>query len=346
MQDKDYILSQPVGVLGSGSFGITISNLLSENIENVILYARRPEVRQAIRDRTGIYAQLSEKVSTTDHLEEIASKCQVIFPVVPSRSFRDLMKELGPYLKPSHFLIHATKGFDCSIPEDNNLRLQSIKTMSQVIEEETVVCRIGCLSGPNLSAEILEGQPAATLLASKYSEVIKTGQLLLRSPRFQVYGTRDIIGAELAGALKNVIALAAGLLGGKGLGNNIWALLITRGLAEMIHIGKAMGAEPKAFLGVAGIGDLVATAAGTKSRNYSAGFRIAKGEKVEDILAESTEMVEGLKTLETTHFLCQQLGITAPIFEVTYRVIFKGMDLDRAIGFLMTYPYEVDVDFM
>jgi glycerol-3-phosphate dehydrogenase (NAD(P)+) len=114
----------------------------------------------------------------------------------------------------------------------------------------------------------------------------------------------------------------------------------------MIHIGKAMGADAKAFLGVAGIGDLVATASGTKSRNYTAGMRIAKGEKLEDIVNDTSEMVEGLKTLETTHFLCQQLGISAPIFEVTYRVIFKGMSLDRAIGFLMTYPYEVDVDFM
>jgi glycerol-3-phosphate dehydrogenase (NAD(P)+) len=346
MNDKSITEDKPVGVIGSGSFGITIANLLAENVSNVLMFARRPEVLDAIRNRSGIYSQLSEKVKAIDNLEEIALNCQLIFPVVPSKSFRELMRELSPFLRPSHFLIHGTKGLDTVLPEDNNLKLQSIKTMSQVIEEETVVRRIGCLSGPNLSAEILEGQPAATLLASRYNEVIKAGQTVLRSPRFQVYGTHDIIGAELAGVLKNVIALAAGILGGKGLGKNIWALLITRGLAEMIHIGKAMGAEAKAFLGVAGIGDLVATASGTKSRNYSAGMRIAQGEKVETILNETSEIVEGLKTLETIHILCQQKNISAPIFEVTYRIIYKGMNVDRAIHFLMTYPYEVDVDFI
>jgi glycerol-3-phosphate dehydrogenase (NAD(P)+) len=337
--------NKAVGVVGSGSFGISIANLLAENVHEILLYARRAETIEAINQRVGIYSQLSDKVKAVDNLEDIAKKCQIIFPVVPSKSFRDLMKDLGPLLQPSHFLIHGTKGLD-SVIENDNLKLQCIKTMSQVIEDESVVCRIGCLSGPNLSAEILEGQPAATLLASRYTEVIKAGQQLLRSPRFQVYGTHDIIGAELAGVLKNVIALAAGLLGGKGLGKNIWALLITRGLSEMIHIGKAMGAEPKAFLGVAGIGDLVATASGTKSRNYTAGMRIAKGEKLEDIVNETSEMIEGLKTLETVHYLIQQKNISAPIFEMTYRVIFKGMSLDRAIGFLMTYPYEVDVDFI
>jgi glycerol-3-phosphate dehydrogenase (NAD(P)+) len=346
MTEKENILKHPVGIIGSGSFGISIANLLAENVDEIIVFARRAEVREAIRQRSGMYSQLSPKVRATDNLEEVALKCQIIFPVVPSRSFRDMIRELSPFLTPSHFLIHGTKGLDTVVPEGSNLKLKSIKTMSQVIEEESVVCRIGCLSGPNLSAEILEGQPAATLLASRYTEVIKAGQILLRSPRFQVYGTHDIIGAELAGVLKNVIALAAGLLGGKGLGKNIWALLITRGLSEMIHIGKAMGAEAKAFLGVAGIGDLVATASGIKSRNYTAGMRIAQGEKLEAILNEASEMVEGIKTLETVHFLIQQLGISAPIFEVTYRVIFKGMNLDRAIGFLMTYPYEVDVDFM
>ena len=345
MTEKNEYSDKPVGVVGSGSFGITICNLLAENVNEILLYARRPEVFEAIKARTGIYSQLSPKVKAADDLKALATACQIIFPVVPSRYFREMICDLAPFLKPSHFLIHGTKGLDTVI-EGENLKLQSIKTMSQVIEEESVVCRIGCLSGPNLSAEILEGQPAATLLASRYTEVIKAGQVLLRSPRFQVYGTHDIIGAELAGVLKNVIALAAGLLGGKGLGKNIWALLITRGLSEMIHIGKAMGADAKAFLGVAGIGDLVATASGTKSRNYTAGMRIAQGEKLEDIVNESYEMIEGIKTLETVHYLMQQRNISAPIFEITYRVIFKGMSLDRAIGFLMTYPYEVDVDFM
>jgi len=339
--------NRPVGVIGSGSFGMTIASLLAENIDQVLMYTRRAEVLEAISKRAGVYQQLPNNVKASNDLASIAKQCELIFPVVPSKSFRSMMGDLGPHLKPSHFLIHGTKGFDLEeLPKDGPVEPRYIKTMSEVIEEESPVCRIGCLSGPNLSTEILDGQPAATLLASPYTEVIKAGQAALRSPRFQVYGTHDIIGAELAGALKNVIALAAGLLGGRGLGKNIWALLITRGLSEMIHIGKAMGADVKAFLGVAGIGDLVATASSTKSRNYSAGFRIAKGASLAEIHNDDLEMVEGLRTLETTRKLCQHLEISAPIFEITYRVFFKGMDLDRAINFLMTYPYEVDVDFL
>jgi glycerol-3-phosphate dehydrogenase (NAD(P)+) len=326
---------------------MTISNLLAENVDHILLYTRRERTADQIQNRTGEFARLSPKVQACTNLQDLADQCQLIFPVVPSKSMRELMQEFGPLLSPKHFLIHGTKGLDISqAAKDGPLESRYIKTMSQVIEEESLVCRVGCLSGPNLSNEILEKQPAATLLASPYTEVIKMGQAALRSARFQVYGTHDIIGAELAGALKNVIALSAGLLGGRGLGKNIWALLITRGISEMVHIGKAMGADVKAFLGVAGIGDLVATASSTKSRNYKAGFRIAKGESMQDILMSGGEMVEGFKTLETARTLCQHLGITVPIFEITYRVIFKGMDLDRAIHVLMTYPYEVDVDFL
>ncbi len=344
--DQEHLSETTVGVVGAGSFGICIANLLSENVSEVLLFTRRSEVFEQIENKVGNFSQLNTKVKACRDLELMSQKCQLIFPVIPSKYFRELMRNMSPYLKPTHFLIHGTKGLDAEITTFSEVKEHSIKTMSQVIEEETSVCRIGCLSGPNLSSEILAEQPAATLLASKYTEVIKLGQQVLRCPRFQVYGTHDIMGAELAGVLKNVIALAAGLLGGIGMGKNLWALLITRGLSEMIHIGKAMGADTKAFLGVAGIGDLVATAAGTQSRNYNAGYRIAKGEKLENILNESAEMVEGLKTLETIHFLCQQNKINAPIFEVTYRVIYKGLNIDRAIQFLMTYPYEVDVDFM
>jgi glycerol-3-phosphate dehydrogenase (NAD(P)+) len=257
------------------------------------------------------------------------------------------MKSLGPHLNPTHFLIHGTKGLDLTTrPEGEPIRPEYIKTMSQVMEEESVVCRVGCLSGPNLSKEIMEGQPAATLIASPFTEVIKIGQDALKSNRFQVYGNHDIIGAELAGALKNIIALAAGILGGKGLGKNIWALLVTRGLSEMIHIGKAVGTDVKPFLGIAGIGDLIATASSTQSRNYQTGFRLAQGEKLEDIIKDMNEVVEGIRTLETIRSLTKYLNITTPIVEIVYRAFFKNMSVDNAIKVLMTYPYAVDVDYI
>ncbi len=336
----------PVGVIGAGSFGIAISNLLAEN-RDVLLYARREEVFQAIENREGKYSILSSRVKAITNLQDFANACQLIFPIVPSQAFRSMMQQLSPFLKPSHFLIHGTKGLDIKTPvEGEKLMPHHVKTMSQVIQEESIVCRIGCLSGPNLSKEIIEGQPAATLIASNFTEVIKAGQLALKSTRFQVYGDHDIIGAELAGALKNIIALAAGILGGKGLGKNIWALLVTRGLSEMIHIGKAVGTDVKPFLGVAGIGDLVATASSENSRNYKAGFRLGQGETLAQIMETSTDVIEGVKTLETIRNLNAHLGITTPIIEILYRVFFKQMDVDNAIQVLITYRYAVDVDFL
>lgn len=336
----------PVGIVGSGSFGRAIANLLAENVD-VLIYARREEVRQAIERREGIFKDFSPRIRAAFDLQEVAESCQLIFPIVPSQAFRSMMQQLSPFLSPRHFLIHGTKGLDlATLEKDEPLRPEHIKTMSEVIQEESIVCRIGCLSGPNLSKEIMEGQPAATLIASPFTEVIRAGQAVLKSNRFQVYGDHDIIGAELAGALKNIIALAAGILGGKGLGKNLWALLITRGLSEMIHIGKAVGADIKPFLGVAGIGDLVATASSPNSRNYQAGYRLGKGERLEDIQKTTSDVIEGVKTLETVRSLASHLGVTTPIVEILYRVFFKNMSIDNAIQVLITFPYAVDVDYL
>lgn len=337
---------QVVGVVGAGSFGMAIANLLADNVD-VLLYVRRAEAAEEIAARSGRYQILAPNITATNNIEQLAESCQLIFPIVPSKAFRSMMRDLGPHLNPTHFLIHGTKGLDLStLPEGEKITPKYIKTMSQVITEESVVCRVGCLSGPNLSSEIMEGQPAATVIASPFTEVIKAGQKVLKSTKFQVYGNHDIVGAELAGALKNIIALAAGILGGKGLGKNIWALLITRGLSEMIHIGKAVGTDVRPFLGVAGIGDLVATASSTKSRNYKTGYRLAQGEKLADIIEDMNEVVEGVRTLETIKALTVHLNITTPIIEIVYRALFKNMSIDNAIKVLMTYPYAVDVDYI
>ena len=343
---EEPVQQAPVGVIGAGSFGMAIANLLAEN-RDVLMYTRRDEVRQKIDNREGRYEVLSPRIQAVSDLQYVAQQCQLIFPIVPSQAFRSMMKQLSPFLNPTHFLIHGTKGLDLApLEEGETLKPEHIKTMSQVIEEESIVCRIGCLSGPNLSKEIMAGQPAATLIASPFIEVIKAGQAALKSSRFQVYGDRDIIGAELAGALKNIIALAAGILGGKGLGKNLWALLVTRGLSEMVHIGKAVGTDVKPFLGVAGIGDLVATASSENSRNYKAGYRLGKGETLQEIIDTSTDVIEGIKTLETIRALTTHLGVKSPIIEMVYRVFFKNMSIDNAIQVLITYPYAVDVDFL
>ncbi len=342
--------SKYYGVIGAGSFGTTIANLLAENGQ-VLLFARRQEIVDKINQtRRHKNVAINENIRATNSLEEVAGSCTLIFPIVPSGEFRKMMKVLGPYLRPYHILIHGTKGLDISpSAEYNATQLYSredVHTMGEVILQESVVVRVGCLSGPNLSAEIMAGQPAATVIASKFTEVIKTGQRALRSKRFQVFGSYDILGAEMAGALKNIIALGSGILGGLNMGHNIWGLLVSRGLVEMIYLGKAMGAHPRPFLGTAGIGDLVTTAASTKSRNYTFGMRLARGEKKGEILEDMEETVEGLRTLEVMKQISDRYKMHAPITKVLYKIIYDEMDIEKAIQYLMTYPYAVDVDFL
>ncbi len=269
--------NRPVGVIGIGSFGTAVANLLAIN-NNVLLYGRTLEQVETIaKTRKSSGQKLNDRIVMTHDLELIARSCETIFPIVPSTNFRDLIKKLSPYLRPYHILIHGTKGFNLGLdmdkfdPEKQIISRDKVRTMSEVITEESVVVRIGCLAGPNLAMELADGQPAATVVASKFNEVIHEGQRLLRSNFFQVYGNSDLIGIELSGVLKNVIAIAAGALTGLKLGENARGLLISRGMVEMIYLGKVLGGNTQAFIGLAGIGDLVTTCSSQLSRNYTVG---------------------------------------------------------------------------
>lgn len=351
MSNKTDATIETVGVIGAGSFGTAIANLLSYNV-NVLLYSRQEKLVHKINtEKKHLNLDLSPKVKATNDLQEVAENCNVIFPIVPSDNFRDMMRNLSPFLRPYHILIHGTKGFDSTVKGDVTndsfkITREDIHTMSEIISQESVVVRIGCLSGPNLSSEIMEGQPTATVIASKFSEVIKTGRRILDSKRFHVFGSHELLGAELAGALKNAIAIGSGILGGLGLGKNIQAMLITRGLTEMVYFGKAMGASSKAFIGTAGIGDLVATATSTNSRNYTFGMRLAKGETLDQISNTMAELAEGVRTLKIMYQLAKSYKLHAPITQMIYSVVFEGFDVERAIEYLMRYPYAVDVDFL
>lgn len=342
---------ETVGVIGAGSFGIAIANLLAINTE-VVLYARRESQVEEIntrRFRHGV--PIRDNIRATNSMEELATKCQLIFPIVPSSEFRNMMQQLAPFLRPSHLLVHGTKGLDTSsvntddIPE-KGLRRGDLHTMTDVIRQESVVVRTGILSGPNLAKEILEGQPTATVIASKFSEVIERAKAVLSSEQLFVFGSHDLLGAELAGVLKNVVALGSGILKGYGLGKNIQAMLITRGFVEMVHFGQALGSDTKAFFGTAGIGDLIATATSKKSRNYTFGYRIGSGETMEEVRATSVELAEGVRTLMITRHLAKVLKLRVPITEMLYRIVYEDFPVDKAMEYLMSYPYDVDVDFL
>jgi glycerol-3-phosphate dehydrogenase (NAD(P)+) len=343
---------KPIGVIGAGNFGSAVANLLAPE-RKVLLYARDEAVIKRIRDkRENRGHKMHANIEPVDDIARIAQSCDVIFPIVPSAHFRSMMKQLSHYLHPYHILIHGTKGFDVRLPDDQTietiptLNRSQVKTMSEVIMEESVVVRVGCLAGPNLSKELAAGQPAATVIASQFNEVIQLGKRLLRNDTFQVYGNNDLVGVELAGVLKNVIAIAAGALSGMGYGENAKGLLVSRGMVEMIYLGRALGGNTKAFLGVAGIGDLVTTCNSSLSRNFNVGQRLAKGETLAEILASTDEIAEGISTVRIAKKCADYYKVRAPITTTLYKVLFEDLTVQRALQYLMRYPLNVDIDFL
>jgi glycerol-3-phosphate dehydrogenase (NAD(P)+) len=348
LSDKD----KTVGVIGAGNFGSVIANLLAQH-RRVLLFARDKKVVDHIletRENRGY--KMSDRIEPTSNLQRIAEECDIIFPIVPSEHFRSMMQELSPYLHPYHLLIHGTKGFDLRLPEGETigsikaLNRSMVKTMSEVIAEESVVARIGCLAGPNLARELAEGHPAATVIASHFDEVINVGTRLLRNDHFQVYGNNDLVGVELAGVIKNIIAIASGALSGMGYGENAKGLLISRGMVEMVYLGRALGGNTKAFLGIAGIGDLATTCNSSLSRNFNVGFRLAKGETLAEITGSTDEVAEGINTVRIAKKCADYYKVRAPITATLYQVLFEGMTVKKALGYLMRYPLNVDIDFL
>ncbi|MEE9372776.1 MAG: NAD(P)H-dependent glycerol-3-phosphate dehydrogenase [Saprospiraceae bacterium] len=336
-----------IGIVGAGSFGMAITKLASEN-NKVLLYSRRDDLVNKINQKQAYNGIVfPHNVKATTSLEKISEQCNLIIPIIASAHFRKVMKLLSPYLNPHHILIHGTKGFDLKdedISAEKQLLLSDVKTMSQVILEETNVLRVGALTGPNLAKEILNGLPTATVIASEYDEVIERGRKALIGKAFFVYGSHDLKGAELAGALKNIIALASGMTAANNLGKNVQAILITLGLREMMMIAEALGANPKSLIGTAGIGDLVATATSDKSRNYSFGYRIGMGEKFQNVLDSLDEVAEGIRSLKVANQIINQYGLQAPITKMIYGMIYNGKDVKQSIAALMKFPFRMDID--
>jgi glycerol-3-phosphate dehydrogenase (NAD(P)+) len=345
--------SKPIGVIGAGSFGTAIANILAEKNQQILLYVRTAEKAlqiEKIRESAG--QTLHENIEIINDLSRIGNECDVIFPMVPSANFREMMRSLSPFLRPYHIMIHGTKGFDYNAPEKfhptptNPLTREHIRTMSEVIQEESSVVRVGCLAGPNLAREIAEKKPAATVVASQFDEVIKIGQKLLRTDRFLIYGSTDLIGIELCGILKNIIAVGAGTIAGLGLGENSKSLFISRGLVEMVHIGKALGGNAEAFLGLAGVGDLIATCSSELSRNFTVGRRLANGETIDEIMESMEEVAEGIKTINIIQDLSKTYKTRVPIAETLYKILHGDMTVEDAHGYLMKFPFRAEIDFM
>ena len=353
MASKNTSKNKSIGVIGAGSFGTAMANILAENNKKILLYARTPEKAQKITEsRKAAGQDLSDRIEVTNDLKRVGNECDIIFPMVPSANFRDMMQDLSPFLRPYHIMIHGTKGFDLKTPKDfkatpqNPLTREHVRTMSEVIQHESSVVRVGCLAGPNLAKEIAEHKPAATVVASQFDEVIKVGQKLLKNDRFLIYGSNDLIGIELCGILKNIIAVGAGTISGLGLGENAKGLFISRGLVEMVHLGKALGGNAQAFLGLAGVGDLITTCSSELSRNYTVGHRLAMGEDIDQIMDSMEEVAEGIKTINIIKELAKSYKIRVPITETLYRILHKEMTVSDAHTFLMKFPFRAEIDFL
>jgi len=319
-----------VAVLGAGSWGTTLANLLARKGDEVCLWAYEPEVVESVnRSRENSMflpgVPLSAKILALADAREAVSGAEVIVSAPPSHAVRGVIRNLGEAVPPGTLVVSATKGIETD----------TLALMSEVFAECLPKIRFSVLSGPSFAAEVCEGQPTAVVAAARDEATAQAAQRVFATPVFRVYSNLDVIGVELAGALKNVIAVAAGIAEGLGMGHNPRAALITRGLAEITRLGVAMGADPLTFAGLAGMGDLVLTTTGSLSRNRSLGVALAEGQSFEHYQATHRSVAEGANTSLAGAALGKRLGIELPIIEQVCAVLFRGRAPREAIAELM-----------
>ena len=323
-----------IAIIGTTSWGITLGMVLARSGTDVSLWARTEQeaielAKEGPNQLLTNGAWFPPELSVTSSLPKALTKAKAVILAVPSQSMRQNMKCIAEYITKSMLIVSAAKG----------LEIDSGKRMSQVIAEEIKPdfrCNICVLSGPNLAPEIFNGLPAATVVAADDEGVARKVQKLLTAPNLCVFTNHDILGVELGGSLKNIIALGAGITDGLGYGDNAKAALITRGLTEMTALGVALGANPITFAGLTGLGDLIATCASPLSRNHYAGVELAKGRSIQDITNSMTGVVvEGAATTQAVWRLAEQMGIEMPITETIYRVLYEGADIHQAADELM-----------
>ncbi|MEB3102809.1 NAD(P)H-dependent glycerol-3-phosphate dehydrogenase [Ferviditalea candida] len=322
-----------VSVLVAGSWGTALATVLADNDMDVTLWSRSrhqvEEINSLHRNsRFSQDIQLPPNIRATDSLEEAVIGADAVILVPPSSGMREIACKLRAYMDANTLLVHATKGFEA----DTVLR------MSEVIAEELPGYdkdNIVVLSGPSHAEEVILKSPTAVVVAAGHTEAAEAVQDLFINSYFRVYTNPDVIGVEVGGALKNVIALGAGLSDGLGFGDNAKAALLTRGLAEIGRLGLAMGASPMTFAGLAGIGDLVVTCTSKHSRNWRAGYMLAKGVPLDEVLATMGMVVEGVRTTKAARALAHKFQTELPIAEELYRVLFEGKSPKTAVEDLM-----------
>lgn len=324
---------QKVGVIGSGSWGTALAVQLSKQGKNVVMWSRTRDNTDLLNSERenkkylpGIKFPSNLQISTD--LEFTLKNAEIVLIVVPSHAVREIIKKTKPYITPQMIIVNTAKGIE------NNTLLR----MTEVIKSELndkYYQRLAVLSGPNHAEEVALGIPSATVIASENEIIAEIIQDEFMAQNFRVYTSQDIIGVEIGGALKNVIAIDAGMADGLGFGDNTKSALLTRGLAEIVRLGIAMGADPLTFAGLSGLGDLVATCTSKHSRNRKVGVQLGQGGRIEQILQEMGMVAEGVKTTRAAHELSIKYGVEMPITEQTYAVLFSSKEPRKAVIDLM-----------
>ena len=322
-----------VAVIGAGAWGTSLARHLAKKRLTVRLWAYEHEVVEAIRStgKNTVFlpgVTLPSTLQVTGSLQEAVQDIDLLLFAVPSHAARSVLQQLGPLLPRSIPIVSATKGI-----EENTFNL-----ISQVMQDALpppLHPSICILSGPSFAIEVCHDQPTAIVLAGQEPNIVRILQQVFMTPCFRVYAGTDVVGVQLGGALKNVMALAAGVVDGLNLGHNARAALITRGLAEMIRLGVALGADSKTFYGLSGVGDLVLTCTGPLSRNHTVGLRLGRGETLSDILKETQAVAEGVRTSSAAAGLARRHKVEMPIVQAVCAVLFEGKSPQGAVSELM-----------
>jgi len=324
MEKKD------IAVIGAGSWGTALAINLSLNYENVGLWVYEDELIRIINQtRQNSWflpgVDLPENIRPTSDLEAVVNGKKELILAVPTQFVSQIAAKLSPFIGKDCLIINAGKGI-----ENNSLR-----TIHQILEDELSLIESATVSGPTFAMELAKGSPSALVAAAKSIETAKRVQEIMTSPCLKVFTSTDLVGVETGGALKNVIAIAAGIADGLELGYNARAALITRGLVEISRIGTALGARPETFSGLSGMGDLVLTCTGDLSRNRSVGIKLGKGLSLEEITDNMKMVAEGVKTVKSAHDLKQKFNLQASVIEETYQILYKNKPAELALKDLL-----------
>ena len=328
-----------VAVLGGGSFGTVLANLAASNDYKVSLWVRDAE--QALRinsegANTSYHPELklSDNIQATEDLNEVMRDASIIFIATPSIIFEQIMNRISELIDNKAYVISCTKG----------ILENPFRSMTDVIQNK-IKNDVGVLSGPNLAKEIAQNKIAGTVIASNNEDLIKLVKDTLSSKTFKIFSSNDIQGVELGGALKNIYAIICGLADSLEVGENALGLILTRSMAEMSRFAVAKGANPVTFLGLSGMGDLVATCTSTLSRNYQLGYNLGTGMGLDDAKDNVGQVAEGIRTLEVIRNESISLDLKMPLIESLYNIIHKKSSPDSLINDLINNPHEVDVEF-